>query len=73
VLYCLVDGKYAGWAFTHKAYEHYPDVMLYVYKKYRRNKIGTNLFKLAKKVHKVENIDYTRHDKISRAFFNSVD
>lgn len=72
VVYCLVNSNVVGWLFTFRSGSH-RELMLYVHPKYRKNKIGTRLFNIAKKLTPDEIVHYTEHNQTSIQFFRSVD
>lgn len=73
VVYCVVNTKIVGWLFTFSNDTKSQEIMLYVHPKYRKNKIGSRLFNIARKLFPEKSINYTPHNQTSIEFFWSVD
>lgn len=58
-----------GWALLEKCVFGY-DFLIYIHKNYRRQKIGTRIYRMAKKYHK--KLCKFPHNKISRDFFSKM-
>jgi GNAT superfamily N-acetyltransferase len=71
IVYCLYDEKVIGWGFRYKYRKRYP-IMLYVRKNFRRQGLGSKIYKkLASGLNKTI-IEYWPHDKKSHSFFKKV-
>jgi GNAT superfamily N-acetyltransferase len=73
IIYCKLNSKVIAWSFLFRNDDRHREIMLFVYPKYRKNRIGTRLFKIAQTLNPNKKIKYTGHNRTSIQFFRSVD